>query len=186
MNKLFGTTLGLLTICMVGTAEAHILGAETSIAEGLMHPITGLDHLCMLLAMGVVTALAGKKFIMPILSMIIFMVGMILGCHIGEIPYIEFIVASSLLVSATLLFLKPNIIKVLMFVLPILMFFHGYAHGAEAPLDGVWQFMIGSVITATFLISIGYIAGLYLGRFSLFKTGLAGSLVGIFAIIIAD
>lgn len=118
-------------------ALAHVGHGTDGLASGLRHPITGLDHLLAMVAVGVVSVLAGTTR-RSLLAPAAFLGGMALGGIAGvagiPLPGAEhLIVASVLLLGLVVAGALDAPGKVLLVGLAVAGAAHGHAHGAEVP-----------------------------------------------------
>jgi len=114
--------------------EAHAVGG--GLVNGLLHPLTGLDHLVAMVAVGLWGAQLGRPLIyaLPVAFPMMMAVGGLLGLADVPMPAVEIGIAGSalLLGVAVLLALRlPAVVAVA--VVAIFALFHGYAHGQELP-----------------------------------------------------
>jgi len=126
----------LLVFLLPSLAQAHpgMPGHTHSFISGLGHPLTGLDHICAMIAVGLWAAQCGRRarWLVPLTFVSIMVIGGILGMGGVGIPYVEQGIAASVLVlgifiaAAVRLPLAASAAIVGLFAL-----FHGYAHGAE-------------------------------------------------------
>ncbi len=117
-------------------AEAHPHGAGDSLTAGFAHPLRGLDHLLVMVAIGVWAARQGGKALLAVPAA--FVVAMAAGGLAGYLglglPMVEFGIMASvvLLVAAVVLNLRPALPVTLAFV-GLFGLLHGHAHGTELP-----------------------------------------------------
>jgi len=118
-------------------AHAHVgVGQTSSLADGLLHPITGLDHVAVMLAVGLWAAMRGGRALWAVPASFVFVMalGGLLGMWGISIPFVESGIITSVLVlgvlvaAAVRLPLLASSLLVALFAL-----FHGHAHGAEMP-----------------------------------------------------
>lgn len=180
-------SLLLLSIALLPlSAQAHIghlANEELGIIEGIAHPITGIDHLCMFVVAGIILSITNKK----ILSLSSVILGLVMGIFAGSLIHanatLEYTVAFSLLGLVFLLFTKKYI-KFSVYILPVMAFVHGLAHGTEIPTGLATSFTIGSAISATALILMGYYLAKPFASSKYFRNSIAASVFAIFGIII--
>ena len=142
-----------------GHHHAHEAGFWT----GFIHPFTGLDHLMMALAFGVLMWTATKQWkITGAISLVIALViGFILGAKTTIFTgFTEYGIVASLIVLAISLWMKSKIIFPI--AVTFLATFHGVAHGVELSHQGHWALQILGMICA---MSMLYTGGLLLGKF---------------------
>jgi urease accessory protein len=127
----------LLTLSLQGQASAHVeTGTATGLVSGFLHPITGLDHLVAMVAVGLWGAQLGAPaiWLLPITFPLVMAFGGLLGLAKVGLPFTEQAVALSAVVLGALILLRvrpPLWIAAL--VVAYFAIFHGYAHGLELP-----------------------------------------------------
>ncbi len=119
------------------TANAHVESGEAAgFLSGLEHPISGLDHVLAMVAVGLWGAQLGAPaiWLLPITFPLVMAVGGFLGLVAVPIPAVEIgIAASSIALGAAILFqLRPTVTAALLAVCAFAIF-HGHAHGTELP-----------------------------------------------------
>lgn len=165
----------LMGAALLPAAQVHTLGASGSgLAEGIIHPFLGLDHLLAMIAVGLWAAQLGGRatWLTPAAFAMVMAGAALLGSLGMELPMLEPAVASSVLVSGLLVAcavrLPPaaSVCLVGLFAL-----FHGYAHGLELP-----QAASPALYGAGFILATASVHGIGLGLGIL--TGRYGSRVG--------
>ncbi len=126
-----------LSLALPSLAFAHAPdGAGSGFFTGFLHPILGLDHLIVTVAVGLWGAFLsdGALWILPILFPTITAVGAAIGIFGLEVPLIGFVIALSGVVLGALIALRFKVqLSVAMILVGIFALFHGYAHGTEMP-----------------------------------------------------
>ncbi|MDR3053898.1 MAG: HupE/UreJ family protein [Zoogloeaceae bacterium] len=161
-------------------------GEETmGFVAGLLHPLTGADHLAAMLAVGVWSAMTTRRvWVAPVSFAALLLIGALMGISGVSFPAVEPMIAASLLVIGLLLATQAK--------LPLLAsaglvgafaLFHGAAHGTElASAEPVAAALAGMVL-GTALI---HIAGLSLGRVltqrHVMLARLAGGAISVFGV----
>jgi urease accessory protein len=143
-----------------------------SLFSGMLHPLTGIDHLLVLLAVGLIAAKQGGKalFMFPAIFFGLMAAGALLSAVAVQIPFVEFFIALSLLAFGLLVIAKDGLrasAHPIMLFLGVSFFavFHGYAHAAEIPADSnaIWYF--SSLMLVSLVICLGgCIIGLNTGK----------------------
>lgn len=158
LKKMIAVGLSSLPImAMAHSGHTH----ESSFWAGFSHPFTGLDHLMMAVAFGVLLWTATQRW--KIAGFLGLATAMIAGFVLGQqqiLPNVlaEYGIVLSLAVVATALLMKSNRMSVVATML--LASFHGVAHGNELGQSGhMLQLMLG-MVTAMSMI---YVMGLGLG-----------------------
>ncbi|WP_051035812.1 HupE/UreJ family protein [Photobacterium marinum] len=174
-------TLGALGTS--GSVWAHDSGASlaggdvsdrliSAFYSGIIHPLTGFDHLVMLIGIGLIAAQYKKlrtnnSGLGPILmALICMLVGLGMGAFAGEVNGVEpMIIGSVFVVAITALSLnrfsvsKHRVLSLLPAIAAMMLIFHGWAHGAEASGQSLLAFAPGMLVGAGFLSSVGFMLG---------------------------
>ena len=165
----------LLALLLVsGFAHAH--SSEMALggfAAGYLHPLSGVDHMLAMVAVGIWGAVLGAPLIwaLPIAFPLLMVVGGALGIAGVPLPHVETGVALSVAVLG-LAILTAWRAPVTLAVLVVGMFgvLHGYAHGTELP--GSAQ---PAAFAAGFVVSTGllHLAGIGIGMLKQVRHGLS-------------
>lgn len=157
------SSLALLSLTFSASVQAHPGHDHSSFFSGLVHPITGVDHLIMLLAFGALTFFAAKQTATRLgllaAALVAMVTGMMAGLNLGAISGIEGAIAASLLVVSAALWqvftASKNVTRMAVVLCVALIFCHGYAHGVEAS-GNVSMFAVAMAISASGLMLLGY------------------------------
>lgn len=156
-----GRTAVILVAGMLSTpALAHPGHLHMSgFMGGLLHPITGLDHLAAMLLVGLwAGTVFRQQLIVPPLAFIAFMLwGFAYGAMGGVLPLTEMLILASVIVlGAMVLFeVKPPLV-IASALIALFAFAHGHAHGAEMPADAhVLSFGAGFALMTAALHTAG-------------------------------
>ena len=154
-------------VIMTLPAAAHPGQDHADALAGFLHPLTGVDHVAAMLAVGAWSALIGgsRLWAWPLAFIGAMIAGGILG-HIGfTMPLVEQSIAASLVVIGLLLALAVNASATGgVFVVATFALFHGFAHGCEAG-NAAWLPFTSGFVVATALLhlaGIGAARGLML------------------------
>jgi urease accessory protein len=171
------------------TAQAHVQkGEAVSFLTGLRHPISGLDHVVAMIAVGLWGAQLGAPaiWVLPVAFPMVMAMGGMLGLLGVHLPGTEIGIAASaiLLGAAVLTEIRPPL-AVAAVLVSIFAIFHGYAHGSELPAgESGLLYSIGFVVATGCLhgigISIGLIHRWNWGQKAVRVAGAAIALAGIF------
>ncbi|EAS40908.1 HupE/UreJ family protein [Photobacterium profundum] len=143
----------------------------TSFISGITHPLTGLDHLIMLLGLGfLVSQSKGINRQLRLITIAVFsmVVGVGLGVLSGIVIGVESIIMTSIFVVAFAVWQnkqqqQTNVLSKIFSYGPIaLVVFHGWAHGLEAPASQLFSFVPGMMLSAAMLMSIGCVVGRFI------------------------
>lgn len=173
MNKSRMTT-AIALMLLATPAFAHSGHMEHGFSSGVLHPLTGLDHLMMLLSSGFLAALTGRRLSLPLLTLLAMMVGTGAGVFLGANNLVEPLVLASLWFAGALMF-APNRLSVLSWMMPCFALFHGWAHGVEAPVGQVALFTAGAVVSSLVLLAVGYVVGSKANQVAWLKKGWAAT-----------
>jgi urease accessory protein len=152
-------------------AQAHpgMPGHTHGFSNGLLHPLTGLDHICAMVAVGLWAAQRGGRalWLVPTTFVSIMIVGGILGMGGVGIPYVEQGIAASVLVLGIFIAAAVRLpLAASMVIVGLFAIFHGYAHGAEMPgSSSGFAYGIGFVVATACLHLSGISLGLIAQRF---------------------
>jgi urease accessory protein len=163
--------LALILACLIAgsdQAAAHpSVNHSFSFAAGLSHPLSGLDHLLAMIAVGFWAALSGGRriWIWPLAFVVSMLVGGAIAREGISIPNIEPAVATSVVIlgiAIALLLAFP--IAAGAILIALFGMAHGYAHGLEAPGTGWALYATGFVLATVALHLIGIAGGLLIER----------------------
>lgn len=167
-------------------AEAHIgAGPTSSFAAGFVHPLSGLDHLLAMTALGLWASLAtvrsgrtGMVWLLPTAFLAAMALGFA-GALVGTaLPMVEPAISASVLVLGLLAALAaPLPLGAGIAVAGFFALFHGHAHGAEIGGGDVLPYALGFMLATASLHGVGAAAGLALPRLARL-TGAAAMLGG--------
>ena len=142
------------------TAFAHVQGAEAlGFFSGLAHPVSGLDHVLAMVAVGLWGAQLGAPaiWVLPVAFPLVMAMGGMLGLMGVPVPGIEYgIAASAILLGAAVLFEVRASLFVTALLVGVFAIFHGYAHGTELPPgQSALLYSMGFVIATGCLHALG-------------------------------
>lgn len=162
----FGLAAGLPGVALAHTGQ----GGTGSLVSGLVHPLSGADHVLAMVAVGLLAAhLGGRSFwMLPLAFMSMMLAGGAVA--VGGLPLavVEFGIVASVLVLGTLIVSGRSLPRVLALCLCALFaVFHGHAHGAEMPAAASGAlYATGFVASTGLLHTLGIALGSVLGRFA--------------------
>jgi urease accessory protein len=154
----------LCCLLIPAVASAHVgAGATHGLAAGLAHPFLGLDHVAAMAATGLwASMLGGRAGAAAAAGFLSLMAGgAAWGMAGGALPAVETGIALSALALGLCVALRWKASAMAAAgVAALFALFHGYAHGAEAPLAaGAGGYAVGFLIAAAALIGLGAAAG---------------------------
>ena len=145
-------------------AHSDATSLQGGFITGFMHPISGLDHVVAMVAVGLWGAFLGKPaiWILPIVFPLVMAFGGALGVAGIPIPYIETGIAlSGVVLGLAVLFAVKPPIWVAAIIVGAFAIFHGHAHGTELPnATNPLVFSMGFVIGTGLL----HLAGIAIGE----------------------
>ncbi len=131
----FRVLIIILFVPSVVFAHAQ-LGEATGFLTGLRHPISGLDHVLAMVAVGLWGAQLGSPaiWLLPVAFPLVMAMGGMLGLMGMPLPGIEYgIAASAILLGAAVMFEIRPPLAVAAILVGFFAVFHGHAHGTELP-----------------------------------------------------
>src|SRR6187551_1307376 len=184
-KRLFLSAILLMAASM--PAYAHVgIGTTSSFTAGFMHPLSGLDHMTVMIAVGLWAALKGGKAIWawPAAFVGVMLVGGGLGMLHMPLPFVEPGILASVVALGLLVALAVDLpVSAGVAIIGLFALFHGHAHGTEVPENaGGIEYMLGFALATALLHGVGIAAALGLGlRFrSLVRAaGAACAVVGV-------
>lgn len=186
---LWARTVGALTLVAVSPlpVAAHEGGSATGLISGLLHPVTGLDHVLAMVAVGIWGAQLGAPaiWVLPVTFPMVMALGGTAGLLGLGLPGVEVGIGVSALLLGTMVALerKPDL-RYAAVLAGFFAVFHGHAHGTELPegQSGL-LYSIGFVVSTGLLhgagIAIGELRRLSWGRKALRIVGSFIALAGL-------
>jgi len=187
MRRAASVVLLLLLLSSPGEALAHAQGGEAAgLLAGLEHPVSGLDHVLAMIAVGLWGAQLGAPavWLLPVTFPMVMAFGGTLGLLGVALPGIELGIAASAIALGLAVFREarpePWLAALMVGAFAI---FHGNAHGTELPPGGnALLYSIGFVVATGTLHAVGIGLGLLhrwqLGRTTLRAAGAGVALAG--------
>lgn len=171
------------------TLLAHVEdGAAGGFLSGLGHPVSGLDHVLAMVAVGLWGAQLGSPalWVLPVTFPMMMAFGGMLGLMGAPLPGVEVGIATSAVVLGTLILRQVRFgLPAALAIVAIFAVFHGHAHGTElSPGENAILYSLGFVIATGLLhaagIGIGLIHRWEFGRVALRGAGSAIMAGGMF------
>jgi urease accessory protein len=160
--------LGLMLLAIVTCAPevgAHVGEGEASgLFAGLRHPVSWLDHVLTMIAVGLWGAQLGAPALwqLPVAFPMVMALGGVLGLLGVPLPGVEVGIAASaiLLGLAVMSELRPPLVAAVV-VVGLFGVFHGHAHGTELPPgQSALLYSLGFVVATGCLHGLGIAVGL--------------------------
>lgn len=155
----------LVTLLTLGAspALAHVgVGSTASFAAGVAHPLSGFDHMAVMIAVGLWAALKGGRalWMWPCAFVGVMLIGGALGMMHVPVPFVEPGILASVVALGLLVALAVDLpVWLGAVVIAVFALLHGHAHGSEVAENvGGIEYMAGfALATATLhLIGIGF------------------------------
>jgi urease accessory protein len=180
------TLLALVLAFIPSLAFAHVgVGDTDGITRGFMHPVSGVDHVLAMVAVGLLAAHLGGRalWLVPLSFVGMMAFGGVLGMAGAALPYVEVGIGLSVVGLGAALALAANPpVAVAMALVGLFAIFHGHVHGAEMPdtASGL-AYALGFIFATLLLHATGIGAGLLIGgeRRITQVTGSAMALAGV-------
>ncbi|GAC1527436.1 MAG: HupE/UreJ family protein [Collimonas sp.] len=195
MHKTSKLALLLLLSVMAGAASAHIGQGDMAggFKTGFLHPISGLDHVIAMVAVGLWGAQLGRPaiWVLPVTFPLVMTIGGVMGVLGVPLHGIEVGIAMSALVLGGMIsFAVRPPLWIAGLIVAGFAICHGYAHGAELPASAnPLTFAIGFVVATGLLHACGIGLGLLYkwraGQYALRIGGLAIALGGAYFLNLA-
>jgi len=169
LQRRSGQAVALLAACWTQAASAHLQQGEAAgLLTGLLHPLSGLDHVLAMVAVGLWGAQLGMPaiWVLPMAFPLVMALGGMLGFLGVPLPGVEVgIAASAIVLGAAVAFeLRPPLV-IAALVVGCFAIFHGHAHGTELPPgQSALLYSLGFVIATGCLHALGIGIGTVHGR----------------------
>jgi len=178
----------LLLLLMPSTAAAHTgTGNVGGLISGMKHPVSGLDHIVAMVAVGIWGAFIGGRamWLLPVVFPVVMAFGGGLGVINFPLPGIETgIAVSAIALGAMVAFAARPPLWICAVIVGFFAIFHGYAHGAELPeAANALTYAVGFVVVTGLLHLCGIAVGLLVhwpwGRISVRAAGVVIACIGV-------
>jgi urease accessory protein len=155
------STFALLSVVLVAHEQ---VGAAAGFLSGLRHPVSGLDHVLAMIAVGLWGAQLGQPaiWLLPVTFPMVMAFGGFLGLLGVPLPGVELGIALSAILLGLMVAREARPpLPVAAALVGFFAIFHGYAHGAELPegQSGL-TYSIGFVVATGCLHAAGIAIGL--------------------------
>lgn len=148
-----------------------------SFIAGFMHPLSGIDHILVMVAIGLWAALIGGRaiWLVPCAFVATMVVGLLLALGGLELPLVEpMILASVTVLGLFVAFAWKLQAAFAMTLAAFFALFHGYAHGGEMGSAWVLTYGLGFTLATALLHLVGIGFGSFIGSRHLLTARLAG------------
>ena len=157
------TVITLVLLCAPAAFAHPQKGEAVGFLTGFRHPISGLDHVLAMVAVGLWGAQLGSPaiWLLPVAFPMVMAVGGMLGLMGVPLPGVEYGIAlSAILLGAAVMFeLRPPL-GIAAALVGFFAIFHGHAHGTELPVgQSALLYSMGFVIATGCLHALGIAIG---------------------------
>jgi len=152
-------------------AQAHVgVGDANGFVHGFGHPLSGIDHILAMVAVGLFAAHLGGRalYLVPLSFVGMMIVGGALGMAGVHLPYVEVGIGFSVVVLGAAVAFGLNVpTAIAMALVGFFAIFHGHSHGTEMPetASGL-EYGAGFILATAALHAIGIGVGLAIGMAS--------------------
>jgi urease accessory protein len=169
MAAIVSRFFAILIFLVPTMAHAHTgVGDTHGFVHGFLHPLTGLDHILAMVAVGMFAAHLGGRalFLVPATFVAIMAFGGVAGVSGISIPFVEMGIACSVIGLGLVVAFEIQLpVATAMALVGFFAIFHGHAHGAELPEDASGlAYGAGFMIATATLHALGIGIGLLLGQ----------------------
>jgi len=168
----FALVLAIAAFVVAQPAFAHEQAAAGGgLVRGLLHPLSGMDHLIAMVAVGIWGAQLGAPaiWVLPITFPMVMAVGGVLGVLRIPLPMPEVVIALSALVLGAAVAMRLRLpFAAAAVVVAVFAIFHGHAHGAELPSSANPLAYGVGFVTATGLL---HLCGIGIGTLTRWPVG---------------
>lgn len=167
--KTFRQFTWCLLLCYPYLASAHTgIEMTPSFWHGFIHPLSGLDHIATMLAVGIWAGQLRRHYLwlLPLLFLVIMMLAALFGMAGWQGPFTEWGIMLSGIALLLVIVSAVRLPSWVMFaVIASAAWFHGVSHGMEMPAnaDGV-EYISGFASATALLHGLGVLLGYRLGR----------------------
>lgn len=161
-------TLIALAALLPFAAQAHTgHDMHAGVMEGVMHPLTGWDHLAVLLSLGLLAGHQGTRLVAACGALLVAALGggASLGLALPTATFVEPAILVTVMASVLLLSVRRRLSAALLLSLSMAFaFIHGIAHGQEAPAGNLAGYFTGFALAGVGLYAAGVLMGRCLAR----------------------
>ncbi|MGO4724466.1 MULTISPECIES: HupE/UreJ family protein [unclassified Inquilinus] len=182
--------LAVLATLLPVAAYAHPGHDVSGFTAGFEHPLSGLDHILAMVAVGIWAGQVGGRYVWqaPLAFLALMALGGLAGIEGLGLPMVEIGIAGSIVVFGAMIALAVRPVAWIgMAVTGVFAVFHGYAHGAEMHPDAsALTYGVGFMVATAILHGAGIGVALGLKRINLTAVERAlGAAIAVAGVVIA-
>ena len=154
---LFTTALILTVLNQTGMWQSY------SFVLGIVHPLLGIDHVLVMIAVGLWAVLVGGRalWVFPLTFLTTMLAGFAAASFGLDVPFVEPVILSSIVAVGLLVALAVKApVWLGSVIIALIAFFHGHAHGTEAAAASLASYVIGFTLATALLHAIGIALGI--------------------------
>lgn len=158
-----GLGAAMLVLAPVAALAHQETGQAAGFLSGLAHPVSGLDHVLAMVAVGLWGAVLGPPaiWVLPVAFPVVMALGGLMGLLGIPVPGVEVGIALSAIVLGAMVLaeLRPSL-WLAAAVVAFFAIFHGHAHGQELPEGtSALLYSLGFVVATGLLHAVGILLG---------------------------
>lgn len=187
----------LALVALFATAAVPALahtgtGPVSGLAAGFAHPMGGLDHMLAMIAVGLLGASLGGRWMwaLPAIFVSVMIVGGLAGVSGAPLPLVELGIKGSVVVLGLAIVFGASLSGVAAAALvAVFAIFHGHAHGTEMPASvAAFDYAAGFVAATAILhaagLGIGLSTGLLAGRTGVLARQAGGGAIAALGLVV--
>lgn len=187
----------LALVALFATAAVPALGHTgagpvSGLAAGFAHPMGGLDHMLAMIAVGLLGASLGGRWMwaLPAIFVSVMIVGGLAGVSGAPLPLVELGIKGSVVVLGLAIVFGASLSGVAAAALvAVFAVFHGHAHGTEMPASvAAFDYAAGFVAATAILhaagLGIGLSTGLLAGRTGVLARQAGGGAIAALGLVV--
>jgi urease accessory protein len=140
------------------------VGQSQSFAMGVAHPLLGVDHILVMLGVGLWAVVMGGRAVwaLPLTFLATMLAGFAAASAGLNIPLVEPVISSSIIALGLFVALavKAPIWQGAL-ITALFAFFHGHAHGTESAAASLMAYAVGFTISTAIMHAIGIGLGIF-------------------------
>ena len=162
------TLSALALAAAVSPAYAHVgVGLTSSFSAGFGHPLSGLDHITVMIAVGLWAVQKGGRAVWawPAAFVSVMLIGGALGMAHVPVPFVEPAILASVVTLGLMVALAIDLpVSAGVAIISAFALFHGHAHGTEVGAGvGGLEYMAGFAMATALLHGVGIAAAIAVG-----------------------
>lgn len=177
------------TMVLPGAVYAHTTG-NGGFLNGVLHPLSGPDHLLAMISIGFISTQFGSKVLWKIPALFVTCVTFgLLVAHVGVyVPFVEIGVALSVVGCGAYIALSRNLPMTWIVVCTsVFAIVHGYAHGEGLTTSAhPVAYTVGLIVSTLVLHLFGVLVGYYarVARHTIYMVRYTGVVVGVSGVLL--